>query len=258
MMQRAPMVFGCTALVGTNKAGLLRADSNGYYPVVLGALNFNNSVGQIYPEAPAMELLKNSSSFMRRVSNGYCRGEYGHPKKQPGMTFQDFMHRILTIEESMVSHHIKEVWVEKGKVLHQGRPVIAIMGQVKPAGPYANSLERSLENPDENVAFSIRSITDDYRVGTQIQKHLREIVCWDFVNEPGLSVANKYAAPSLESFQEDFVIDEGMLAHMAETSTGLNVGFEARDVIKSLLHTSAKRTSISLSGGAPSALWLPK
>ena len=195
---------------------------------------------------------------MRRVSNGYCRGEYGHPKKQPGMSFQDFMHRILTIEESMVSHHIKEVWIEKGKVLHQGRPVIAIMGLVKPAGPYANALERSLENPDENVAFSIRSITDDYRIGAQIQKHLREIVCWDFVNEPGLSVANKYAAPSLESYNEDFVVEEAMLANMAETSSGISMGFEAREVIKSLLQETTRRKTIALSGGTPSALWLPK
>lgn len=258
MLRQAPMVFGCTALVGTNKAGLLKADASGYYEVVLGALNFNNSIGQIYPEGPAQELFKQSSGFMRRVANGYCRGEYGHPKKQPGMSFQDFMHRILTIEEKSVSHHIKEVWVDKAKVLHDGRPVIAIMGKVKPAGPYANSLQESLDNPEENVAFSIRSITDDYRVAGRIQKHLREIVCWDFVNEPGLSVANKYKCPSLESFQDDFTVDAGMLQHMADDNSSMGIGFEARDVIKSLLHTAERDRRIMVAGSTPSALWLPK
>lgn len=258
MSRHVSMVFGCTALVGTNKVGTLKADENGYYEMVLGALDFNNSIGQIYPEAPAQELFKRSSGFMRRVANGYCRGEYGHPKKVPGMTMHDFMNRILVIEETRISHHIKDVWVDKSKVLVDGRPVLAIMGKVKPAGPYGNALRESLQNVDENVAFSIRSITDDYRINGKTQKHLREIVCWDFVNEPGISVANKFKAPSLESFAEDFSISEELLRNMAEDSATFGIGCEARDVIKSILHNSERARKIQIVGSAPSALWMKK
>ena len=41
--------YSCTALLGTNKAGVLKPDAEGYYTVVLGALNFYNSAGDFYP-----------------------------------------------------------------------------------------------------------------------------------------------------------------------------------------------------------------
>lgn len=197
MTQRA--TFSCTALMGTNKGGILKPDENGYYTLVLGAFDFYNSAGDFYPFEPAKKLFKDSSSFMRRIANGACRAEYGHPKKAPGMTARDFIQRIMVIQEDKVCAHIKEVTVDYTAVkTKEGNPVIAIIGKVKPSGPYGQFLKDSLDNPDENVCFSVRSLTNDFYDGRINRKNVQLIVTYDLVNEPGISVANKYASPALE------------------------------------------------------------
>jgi len=248
------MVFNCTALVGTNKVGTLPIDTNGYREVVLGALDFDNSVGAQYNSQAAERLLQDNSTFMRRVSAGYLKGEYGHPKKQPGMSMRDYLIRIMTIEETLVSHHIKSVWIDRSRVRNGGRNVVAIMGLVKPCGPYGPALEKSFANPDENVAFSIRSITDDFLVRGKVNKHLREIAGWDHVVEPGLSVANKYQAPSLESLNQDFQIDADMIRVIVESPNQYNIATESVDILKSLL-VSAERNARAIGRVNPSNLW---
>lgn len=204
MSQRA--TFSCTALMGTNKAGLLKPDENGYYTVVLGALDTYNSAGDFYPFESAKELFKESSSLMRRIKNGACRAEYGHPKKVPGMTDREFLSRILTIHEDKVCCHIKEVTIDSNSVKGaDGKPVLAIIGKIKPSGPYGQVLKEQLENKDENVCFSIRSLTRDVFDGRVNRKNLMQVICWDYVNEPGIAVANKYQSPSLESANDDHV-----------------------------------------------------
>ena len=195
--------FTCTSLEGTGKRGILKPDDNGYYDVVLGALNVFNSAGQYYVYEQARELFEDSSQFMRRVKRGVLKGEMGHPKPLPGMTEDQFMQRVLSIYEDNVSHHIKEVTLNFDDVKDgDGKPVIAIMGKVKGSGPHGAALDRSLANPDENVCFSIRAFTDDFRDRGLTKRVLKTIVTWDAVTEPGISVAEKYKAPSLESLME--------------------------------------------------------
>lgn len=195
--------FTCTALAGTNKAGVIKPDEDGYYTLVLGALNIYNSAGAFYPYESAKHIFKESSSLMRRIANGACRGEYGHPKKKPGQSLRDYVARILTIEEEMVCCHFKEVSIDYSSIKDRnGLPVIAVIGKVKPCGPKGSFLKESLENPNENVSFSVRSMTDDFFQNGQLVKNIRTIVTWDYVNEPGISVASKYSAPGLEDFEE--------------------------------------------------------
>lgn len=204
MSQRA--TFSCTALLGTNKAGSLKPDENGYYTLILGALDTYNSAGDFYPFKSAKEIFQESSSLMRRIKNGACRAEYGHPKKLPGMSDRDFLQRILSIHEDKVCAHIKEVTLDHSGIKdNNGRAVIAIIGKIKPAGPYGQILKEQLENKDENVCFSIRSLTKDVWEGGVNKKNLMQVVCWDYVNEPGISVANKYQSPALESANDDIV-----------------------------------------------------
>lgn len=214
MNNYGPISFGCTALLGTNKVGALKCDADGYYPMVLGALDFFNSAGAFYPNgASAKELFKASSSFMRRVAAASLRGEYGHPRLQPGMTQRDFMMRCSDILETNVSHHIKTVWLDYTSVKGpNGQPCIAIMGLVRPAGPMGVYLKESLENPEENVCFSIRSFTRDVMQGGVVHKHLLNIVTWDYVNEPGISVATKWKSPALESLDETEVTVNHLIA----------------------------------------------
>jgi hypothetical protein len=204
--------YSCTALAGTNKVGKLRADENGYREMVLGAYDFDNSAGAVYPFESAQSLFKSSSSLMRRIANGQCRGEYGHPKPLPGMTNQQYLERILRIEESAICVHFKEVWIDKDNVKDErGKPVIAVVGKVKPCGPNGPALEEQLNNTEENVAFSVRSLTNDRMVAGKLHKHMKVLVCWDYVNEPGISVANKYQAPALEGISDDIEIVPSML-----------------------------------------------
>lgn len=222
----ARATYQCTALVGTSKAGVIKADAAGYYTVVLGALDFYNSAGAFYAYEPAKVLFDTSSCLQRRVANGALRGEYGHPKFVPGMTNRDFLMRIMDIDEKSTCVHIKEVWIDSDSVRNKdGSNVIAIMGRVKPSGPYGDKLAAQFENPDENVCFSIRSLTEDIvnEQGITV-KTLREIVTWDYVNEPGISVANKYSIPTMEQLFARGFDTENLVAardYMMRSGTGL-------------------------------------
>lgn len=192
--------FACTSLAGVNKAGTLKKDADGYYEVVVGALNFFNSAGQLYVYEQAKDLFTSSSQLMRRVSRGALRGEYGHPKLLPGMSQDQFANRIMSIYEENVCCHFREITLDFERVKDaNGKPVIAIVAWVKPSGPNAKALQDSLDNPNENVCFSIRAFTDDYRDKGITKRILKTIVTWDYVNEPGISIAEKFKSPSLES-----------------------------------------------------------
>jgi len=195
--------YNCTALHGSNKVGKLSPDAGGYYPMILGAFDVDNSAGEHYPFTQAKELFKASSSFMRRVANGQCRAELGHPKKLPGMSNQEYLQRILTIEETQVCAHFKSITIDTESVTDEyGKRIVAVMGMVKPSGPFKNVLQESLDNPDENVAFSIRSLTNNVIQGGKRHKHVKTVVGYDYVNEPGIQYANKFGSPALESYSE--------------------------------------------------------
>lgn len=256
-MQTTSFKIGCTALLGVNKSGKLLPDENGYYTVVLGALDYKNSVGAVYPSQSAKQFFKEGSGLMRRIRNGYCRGEYGHPKPY-GLSSQDWITRVLTIEETRICCHIAEVWLDNQTVKDaNGRYVMAIMGKIKPSGPYGDALARSLQNPLENVAFSIRSLTEDRFVGGRTEKWLREIVGWDFVVEPGLAVANKYLSPALESFEDTDVSVTSLLLQNSQRQISQHVGFESsRELVQEVLWTVASLEAAQLTPASlPSTHW---
>lgn len=196
--------FGCTALVGTNKGGVLKPDEHGYYDMVLGALEYKNSTGDTYTLSSALELLKPGTPLRRRIERGLLRGECGHPKMQPGMTPEQYFARIHTIEETLISHHISDLYVDMHSVRdnHTGKPIVVFRGKVKPCGPYGPQLKASIDNPKENVAFSVRSITNNKRVGFHWRKDFTNLITFDYVFEPGLYPATKYGVPTLESYSE--------------------------------------------------------
>lgn len=222
--------YSCTALLGSNKKGVVKPDADGYYnDLVLGALDFFNSAGAFYEFESAKCLFEESSSLMRRVRNGALRGEYGHPKMVPGMSEREYLARVLNIYEDCVSHHIRSVTIDNtGRVKDgAGKPVIAILGSVKPMGPRGQDLRDSLENGHENACFSIRSLTNDFmdRRGMH-RKVLKQIVTWDYVNEPGISVANKFSFPSLEGISNDLHFTVRQLNDIRERQSIAGVSME--------------------------------
>lgn len=192
--------YGCTALLGTNKAGVLKPDADGWYDMVLGALEYPNSVGDIYTLKSAREFFKEGSALLRRIQTGQLRAEWGHPMPQPGMDDKTYLTRILTIEPDRVCAHISDVYIDTQNVKDPktGKTIIAFRGKVKPAGPFGQYLKEMLDDPKMNVAFSIRSLTMNRQVGFRQHKDFTQIVTWDYVIEPGLAPANKYSVPTLE------------------------------------------------------------
>lgn len=192
--------FICTALKGTNKAGTLKPDADGYYTVVLGGFAVANASGEVWPEKPARAIIEGSGTLQQRIAKGRLRGEYGHPKKHPSMSVAAFINRNYEVYEENTCVHIAEVWLgDKPTKLQNGRKIVPTYGKIKPAGPHGPVLKEQLENSKEDVTFSIRSFVDEVMVGLTKHKHLKNVITWDYVNDPGIDEASKFNAPALES-----------------------------------------------------------
>jgi len=218
------VMYSCTSLAGSNKVGNLKKLDGGYYEVIVGALNMFNSAGAFYPYDAAKSLFEESSQFQRRVARGALRGEYGHPIKQPGMSNDDFAARCMSITENDVCVHHRKITLDFDRVKDEnGRPVIAIISELCPSGPKGEFLDKSLNNPSENVCFSIRAFTADKTLAGIKTKSIRTIITWDMVNEPGLSIAEKFKSPSLESHDEQ-LLTRGAFERAVHNSTAAECG----------------------------------
>ena len=156
--------FTCTRLANTGKKGIITPNADGYYDLVIGGLNMYNSAGMKYTAVKdVLDLFQNkSSSFRRKIERGALRGEVGHPKFLPGMSKDQFIDRIMTIDEKNVCCHFSEIYLDFDSFKNEdGSPIITIKGLVKPSGAQGAFLKEQLENPKENVCFSIRSFTDN-------------------------------------------------------------------------------------------------
>lgn len=208
------IVYENTTLLGINKAGVLKPDESGYYPVMLGALGVENHGGAFfYKDSPVSRgVFSPDGSLIRRISTGNMRGEYGHPDVSHLAGTHRYLSRIKTIAEKNVAFHMRRVWLED--IIHEGRQITAMMGEIKPSGPYGDVLRKQLENKDENVCFSGRYLSNVTMVGGQVNREIHTIICWDYVTEPGIAAASKYANPSLESLVEKTVLPEMLLQEM--------------------------------------------
>lgn len=249
--------FACTALKGTNKVGDLKADEDGYYEVVLGGLNVANGSGAYYPLKGAEHVFMESSPLMRRIATGNCRGEYGHPYRLPGQTPQEYLARCMKIQEDRIAFHIASVRLDD-KILKgpNGQTIIAIIGKIRPCGPYGHVLEEQLRNSKENVCFSIRALTNDTFVNGIMTKVLRFVLNWDYVNEPGIAQASKWNAPTLECFQGDEIILTQDIIETARMAVPEGVGMEAaNEAIDELLTSLGWERPVVKSKRPASAGW---
>lgn len=218
--------FSCTSLQGTNKVGKLKQLDNGYYRMVVGALGMFNSAGHFYTYEQAKHVFLEDGAFMRRVRRGALRGEYGHPR--PGnMTDIQFARRVLDIDEKSVCCHHRNIELVFDEMTDErGNPVIAIYSEVAPDGPYGPALAKQLENPSENVCFSIRAFTKDYKVMGVKNRDIKSVVTFDYVNEPGMSVAEKFKNPALESHDET-TFSRAVMENAINMSAGAGIAQES-------------------------------
>jgi hypothetical protein len=205
--------FSCTSLSSGVK-GILPKDPDGYRKMPVGGLNMYNSVGDYYPYEGVQELFSKSSQFMRRIKTRCLKCEEGHPILLPGMTEDMYAQRILHIEETRVCAHIAEIELDFNSLTdNTGRPIVAIIARMKGDGIFGPALEKSFDNPLEDVCFSIRALTENRRVVGTTNRYIRNIITWDRVTEPGLDVARKLRAPSLEGFSEKAAYSQSLAEH---------------------------------------------
>lgn len=200
--------FTCTTLP-LNRTGDLPVDKDGYYTHPIGALDAFNSVGEWYTYEGARAMFESDSMFMRRISEGTLFGEMGHPKPLPKQDMDSYVERFCNIEETNVSHHFSEIWLDFDTVKKpDGSPQITIMAKVKPEGPQGAALKGMLDNPRCNTCFSLRGMTDDKRVGGVNQRAIKRIVTFDAVGHSGMQNAKKYYSSALESYDTTVTRDQ--------------------------------------------------
>lgn len=230
--------FTCTSLGRSNKTGILVPDKDGYYDQPIGAMAIYNSAGHFYTAEPAaLKLFEDSSSFMRRVKRGALRGEVDHPEWMQGMSESDYAARMLTIDPRNVCVHFSEIYLDfKNFKNPDGSPIVAIRGKFKPSGVHGEMLQKQVDNGKENVCFSIRAFTIDSFVRNVRQRQLQEIVTFDYVNEPGISIAEKYKSPVLESYVDKIFSQDTMTKALDRQV--LNFGTESVTLSKDQLFQS--------------------
>lgn len=190
--------YASVALPNPGKKGILKKLDNDYFEIILGAFGAFGNGGWLYDEKSAISYMNNNPEFLELMANRRMRSEWGHPVRTPGMSDAEWFERVCTIMESNWSSHIRKIHLSSDTVKDEkGRPVIAIIGEVTPCGPHADKFRRCLENPDEDVNYSIRSFARrDFQA---FRKHITKIINFDSVWNPGIKCTSKFNTPSLES-----------------------------------------------------------
>lgn len=226
--------YGCTALLGVNKKGILKPDANGYYEITVGGFNVHNYGGAYYPLGQAKKLFEESGALMRRIRGGNLRGELGHPRKE-NMGPNEYFKRLNEIHEDKVCCHFADVRLDYDNYKSKsGFPMIAVVARVKPAGPFAATLQASLDNPEEDTCFSVRAAVVPAMEGGREVRYVEDIATWDYVNEGGIAIARKYYSMALEGMGaaaemgDNLIITPAMLEHAAQ-DTIRTMGLESND-----------------------------
>lgn len=192
-----------TSIKTHSRNSSIRKDEAGYYEFILGAVNSLNSCNEFYLK-DGIEKFINDENYMlaRKLKNGYLNGELGHPKFLPGMSREAYYSRNLNVDIQNVSHHIKSVWTQESDidsgVIGKGN-ILLMKGMVKPSGVHGKILQDHIDNNDANTAFSIRALTVNTPRAGVTYKTIVQIITWDWVLEPGIKQANKWANLSTES-----------------------------------------------------------
>jgi hypothetical protein len=232
---------------GSHKLGRIRPNNEGYYeqvPVAVMGIPTRNKT--FYDISSFHDQLTNpSSSINIRLTTGMLYGEWGHPEII-GLQQDIALARLSEIQEKNYSHHFKSI--QSGPTLENGG--MLILADVKPTGPYAESLKNNFDDPCMNTAFSLRGITSaEDRNGYSYRK-LKKLVTFDAVGTSGYLESSKQFSPSvslesLSSFDIDIVdVDTAIFSQAALenfTDTELNEFFGCKTIsIRKQIVTIAK------------------
>lgn len=225
-------VFECDILSVAKKKGELVMDSSGYREIVVGAFNCDNAHGQHYKMTEHLkDMFGEGGVLHRRWSKGNLKGEWGHPEMMPGENVHSFVNRFKRVTEKNISHHFKRLRLAPGKD-NAGNDIILVYSTLKESGPYAQCMADALANCEENANFSIRSTSNRKVINGQLVKFITAIFTWDYVNEPGIEIANKYDTPTMESlFSQEFTENDLNKAEEVFNHLSSVVGIESSETM---------------------------
>ena len=140
----------------------IKKDENGDYQVIVGAVNHFTAGGELYVAEEVKEKFADNSVLMERCKNDLLEIEDEHPTWEPSMSKAQWFERLYSYDKSKVAAKITKLWLEETDECAPGTDlkIILIWASIRPFTdrPKGLLLKRDLENPDKNVAFSIRSI----------------------------------------------------------------------------------------------------
>lgn len=216
-----------------NKGYNLKVPRNdqGHFKVVLGAVNTFNNQNELYIDKNLKELLEEDGylSVANRIKSGLMGGEAMHPRREPGMTDAQFMHRNLQIDNVRRAYTIHSLETEQTKVRENGvdKNVTLIWGWIEcEAGDLGDKLKARLLNEAINVVFSIRCFARETVRGNNIW-YITKLITFDWVDIPGVKYAGKDGIDGLVLKTEDglniddydsVVVDTALLDTMSNDS----------------------------------------
>lgn len=180
------------------KLGRIRPDERGFYPnIPVAALGVTSRNNTYYFVDDFVDQIVNERSYVNRmVKDGTLYGEYGHPNIA-GMTENLALNRLMVIDEKLMSHNIGAL--RTGDLLESGGRLLN--ADIKPAGPYGQTLKDSFDDPCLNTAFSLRSITEAFMKDGVSHRKMKKLVTFDAVAAGGYAEASKRFAPGVEGFE---------------------------------------------------------
>lgn len=177
-----------------------KKDEGGFYKGVpiaaIGVSTRNNSYYDV--ESFVSHLQNPETPFNMMLKSRQLYGELGHPKIFD-LDHNTAIARIRDVDEKNTSHMFKSIYV--GPSLESGgRIVYADLKPVYLDGA-GGRVKESLDDPEQNTAFSIRTLTSNTQKGNISYRKMLQFITADFVNTPGFAEATKgYAQMSNESF----------------------------------------------------------
>jgi hypothetical protein len=203
--------FGNTILPKSGKRGILKPMDQGgeYYLINAGGFNIPNRAGIVYRFNDYLkECMRPDSDLNRRISEGQVQCELGHPPQYfwenvngrivqtPITDVFQWIHRLRTVMDQHVCGSIRKIhWVMTGG---DNDPIYNQI-EVRPFGVHKQILKDSLEDPDMNTAFSIRTVTKPQKMGDRVRE-VDYFSTYDMVIEQGMLEACKHRTAGLEDF----------------------------------------------------------
>lgn len=229
--------YGIHAMPGLNKKKSTQGAAEGSYRHILGGFDICNENGIFFPYVDSVKKMFGANGLVRRrLEQGYLRAEYGHPNLS-GMDLREKLSRVALIDPKNVCAHFTSISIEPKKD-ENGKDIVLVYGDITPAGPYADALQKDLDNPNINVAWSVRSFSHPVVYQGRSAIILDDIVTWDYVTEPGIKKACEFTSAVMEgsklaSLEDSFIFtgkDLGFLDQSA--SMGFTLNHEAESTLR--------------------------